>query len=93
MPRGPRAHRVVNRVIVAGIGVDLQMIADFEARIRRPDDGTLRSLRAALTQAGVVFIAENGGGAGVRLKFNHREVHAINRWEAEGGSIGEHDNL
>lgn len=29
---------------------------------------TVAALRAALETAGVVFLAENGGGAGVRLK-------------------------
>jgi len=35
----------------------------------------------------VQFIAENGGGVGVRLKLSRREVLAINRWEAEGGAM------
>jgi len=72
-------------------GVDLQAIVDFEARYRRPDPETKRRLRIALEHAGVTFIAENGGGggAGVRLKFNSRDVRAIDRWEAEGGTAGE----
>jgi hypothetical protein len=73
--------------------VDLQVIGDFEARFRRPDDDIKRRLRIALEAGGVVFIPENGGGAGVRLKFNHREVRAINRWEGEGGTTGEDDVL
>jgi hypothetical protein len=32
-----------------------------------PHDKTLTAVRAALEAAGVEFIAENGGGAGVRL--------------------------
>ena len=37
---------------------------------KRPADviGNLAAIRAALHAAGVVFIAENGGGAGVRLR-------------------------
>jgi hypothetical protein len=27
----------------------------------------------------------------VRLKFSRREVRAINRWEGEGGTVGEDD--
>ncbi|MET0987191.1 MAG: helix-turn-helix transcriptional regulator, partial [Steroidobacteraceae bacterium] len=71
--------------------VDVQTIASLEARFRRPDDATLRRIRGALEEAGVVFIGENGGGAGARLRFNRREVRAINRWEGEGGKTGEDD--
>ena len=73
--------------------VDLQTIVDFERRFRGPSEETRSLLRVALEQAGVVFIAENGGGAGVRLKFNRKEVRAINRWEGEGGTTGEDDIL
>ena len=52
---------------------------------------TLAAIRRALEVAGVVFIPENGGGAGVRLKFNRREVKAIERLENEGGIVGEDD--
>ena len=43
-------------------------IADFEAGKRAPYARTLSDMRAALEAAGVEFIAENGGGAGVRLR-------------------------
>jgi transcriptional regulator with XRE-family HTH domain len=42
-------------------------IANFEAGKRAPYDRTLADMQAALEAAGVVFIPENGGGAGVRL--------------------------
>lgn len=42
-------------------------IANFEVGKRTPYDRTLADVREALESAGVVFIAENGGGAGVRL--------------------------
>lgn len=71
--------------------VDLRTIADFEYRFRWPDAESLRLLRRSLEEAGVQFIAENGGGVGVRLKLTRREVLAINRWEAEGGTTGEDD--
>lgn len=71
--------------------IDLQTIADFEMRFRAPDETTRRRLRAALEAAGVVFIAENGGGAGARLKFSRAEVWEVNRWEDEGGVVGEDD--
>jgi hypothetical protein len=43
-------------------------IADFEREVRQPYPRTLAAIRAALEAAGVEFIAENGGGLGVRLK-------------------------
>lgn len=43
-------------------------IANFEAGKRTPYDRTLADIRAALETAGVEFIPENGGGAGVRLR-------------------------
>jgi hypothetical protein len=73
--------------------IDVQTIADFEKRFRAADETTRRRLRATLEAAGVVFIAENGGGAGVRLKFSREEVWEVNRWEEEGGKSGEDDIL
>lgn len=43
-------------------------IANFEAENRTPYDRTLADLQKALEAAGVEFIPQNGGGAGVRLK-------------------------
>lgn len=43
-------------------------IANFEAGKRQPYGRTLDDIRTALECAGVVFIPENGGGAGVRLR-------------------------
>lgn len=48
--------------------VSEKTVADFEREARRPYDRTLRDLVTALEAAGVEFIAENGGGAGVRLR-------------------------
>ena len=59
--------------------------------MRSADETTRRRLRATLEAAGVVFIAENGGGAGARLKFSRAEVWEVNRWEDEGGVTGEDD--
>ncbi|WP_209443495.1 helix-turn-helix domain-containing protein [Falsiroseomonas frigidaquae] len=41
---------------------------DFESGKRQPHPRTLDAIRAALEAAGVEFIAENGGGPGVRLR-------------------------
>ncbi|XJV77194.1 multiprotein-bridging factor 1 family protein [Methylobacterium bullatum] len=59
-----------------GLGVrDLAALAEVSpntvARFERGDglyDRTVGALEAALEAAGVEFIPENGGGAGVRLK-------------------------
>jgi hypothetical protein len=71
--------------------VDTKTITDFELRYRAPSEADKRRIRVALEDGGVIFIPENGGGAGVRLKFSRREVRAINRWEGEGGTVGEDD--
>ncbi|MCW3780276.1 helix-turn-helix domain-containing protein [Defluviimonas salinarum] len=49
-------------------GVAKRTIASFEMEQRRPYERTLDAIRAALEAAGVEFIPENGGGAGVRLR-------------------------
>ena len=59
-----------------GLGVrDLAALADVaQATVSRLERGeelkptTVQTIRSALEQAGVEFIARNGGGAGVRLK-------------------------
>jgi transcriptional regulator with XRE-family HTH domain len=71
--------------------VDPEVIKHLEARFRRPTPEDQRQIRKALEDGGVIFIAENGGGVGARLKFNRKEVRAINRWEHEGGTTGEDD--
>lgn len=72
-------------------GVELEVIRLFEARMERPRADQQRQVRKALEDAGVILIDENGGGVGARLKFNRKEVKAINRWEHEGGTPGEDD--
>ena len=48
--------------------VAIKTIADFEKGLRNPFERTLRDLRIAFEEAGIEFIDENGGGAGVRFK-------------------------
>jgi transcriptional regulator with XRE-family HTH domain len=43
-------------------------IANFELEKRKPYDRTLDDLATGLESAGVEFIAENGGGPGVRMR-------------------------
>ncbi len=49
-------------------GVPSRTLADFELANTTPRGSTLTAIRAALEAAGVVFIEQNGGGPGVRLK-------------------------
>ncbi len=72
-------------------GVRAQVIHDFETKRRDPGDGAKRRLLAALEAAGAEFIAENGGGVGVRLKYSRRDVRGLQKWESEGGPAAEDD--
>lgn len=67
---------------------------DTIARLERGDPlrrQIVDGVRAVLEAAGVVFIPEGDGGAGVRLKFSRREAAAIDDLENEGGIVGEDD--
>ena len=55
------------RDLAVAAGVSPTTIAKFEGGAS-PQARTLAALRAALEAAGVVFIDENGGGPGVRLR-------------------------
>jgi len=44
-------------------------VVDFERGARVPREATLTVIRQAFESAGVEFIPENGGGAGVRFKL------------------------
>jgi DNA-binding XRE family transcriptional regulator len=48
--------------------VSKKTLADFEAGKRTPYDRTLADIQKALEEAGIQFIPENGGGAGIRFK-------------------------
>lgn len=49
-------------------GTGVSTIRDFETGKRSPIANNLAAIQRALETAGVEFIAENGGGAGVRLR-------------------------
>ncbi len=74
--------------LASNSGVDALVIEEFERRITLPDGDICDRLRTALESAGAVFIAENGGGIGVRLKLNRSEVRRIGVLENEGGIVG-----
>ncbi|WP_141300450.1 helix-turn-helix transcriptional regulator [Komagataeibacter diospyri] len=54
--------------LVEASGVPKRTIVRFEDEVTAPRKSTISAIRAALEAAGVEFIAENGGGAGVRLR-------------------------
>ena len=67
--RGARAMLNMKREDLAAVSsVAHSTLSDFETGKRQPHTRTIAAIRAALEAAGVEFIAENGGGPGVRLK-------------------------
>lgn len=48
--------------------VNKKTIADFERGARQPFERTIRDLTEAMEAAGIQFVPENGGGAGVRFR-------------------------
>jgi transcriptional regulator with XRE-family HTH domain len=50
----------------AGVGVST--VEAFEAALRQPIDRNRAAIRQAFEAAGIAFIPENGGGAGVRFR-------------------------
>lgn len=93
----PAQCRMARAAIELGVR-DLAKAADVSTntitRFERGDElrpRTIDAIQTALEALGVVFIPENGGGAGVRLKFNRREVKAIDHLENEGGIVADDD--
>jgi transcriptional regulator with XRE-family HTH domain len=54
-------------------GIGLSTVVDFEKARRSVAPESVQRIRKALEKAGVEFIAENGGGAGVRLRKRQRK--------------------
>jgi predicted transcriptional regulator len=67
--RGARAMLGLTQAELAKrAGMSTTGLNNIEKGSADPKASTLRAIQAALEQAGVQFIAENGGGPGVRLK-------------------------
>ena len=54
--------------LAAAAGATARTIARLESGETDPRPATTKAIRGALEAAGVEFIAENGGGPGVRLR-------------------------
>lgn len=54
--------------LAAKAAVFPRTVQDFEAGARQPLQQTIAVLQAALEEAGIEFIPENGGGEGVRFR-------------------------
>lgn len=67
--------------------VDETVIEGFERKLQEPEPDVIERLKGALESLGAVFIEENGGGIGVRLKFTQSEARRIARLEGEGGIV------
>lgn len=88
--RAARALTEVSRAMLAERSdISEKAIKAFERRLSEPDDATIDALQHALEAFGALFIAENGGGIGVRLKFTQSEARRILQLENEGGQTGE----
>ena len=71
-PAQCRAARAILNVdqfeVAERAGIARATVIDFEKGDRTPRPATVAAIRKVLESAGVEFIAENGGGAGVRLR-------------------------
>lgn len=72
-------------------GLDAEAIRAFERGLGELDSRQKAGLQTALEAAGAVFIPENGGGAGVRLKFTRSETRRLSVLESEGGIAADDD--
>lgn len=86
--RAARALVDISRAkLASNSGVDEDAIELFERKLHKPELGAIAALEHALGAFGALFINENGGGIGVRLKFTQSEVKQIARLEGEGGIV------
>ncbi|MVA81131.1 helix-turn-helix domain-containing protein [Agrobacterium vitis] len=75
MPISPAQCRAARALIemdqaklAEAANVSRNTVVDFEKGRRTPNTNNLLALQAALEAAGVIFVAENGEGEGVRLR-------------------------
>lgn len=86
--RAGRALVEVSRAKLAGrSNIDESIVEQFEHNLGLPVPHEIEAIERALEELGAVFLPENGGGIGVRLKFTAAEAKQIARLEGEGGII------
>lgn len=84
--RAGRALAELSRDILARLSnVDVATIEAFERQLGKPSNDEIEAIQRGLEEAGIIFIAENGGGVGVRLKFTASEARRLAVLESEGG--------
>lgn len=84
--------QVSTKVVAIRSGIDPTILKDYERGISDLSDVEVQELTDALTYFGASFIPEDdGGGVGVRRKFSRTKVRMLDRWESEGGPVGEDD--
>ncbi|SEF15444.1 Helix-turn-helix domain-containing protein [Rhizobiales bacterium GAS191] len=67
--RAARKLAGISQAELAGLAVvPATLITDFETGVGMPEARDLDEIQSALEWAGVEFIGETGGGAGVRLR-------------------------
>ena len=67
--RGARALLDMTQPRLASLAdLGLSTVVDFEKQRRAVSEEAVRKMQEALETAGIIFIYENGGGAGVRLR-------------------------
>jgi transcriptional regulator with XRE-family HTH domain len=71
------ALRIGVRELAEMASVAAMTLSRIETGLSSGTGTTLGRIERALTTAGVVFIAENGGGPGVRLKKGHKATETI----------------
>ena len=54
--------------LAAAAGVAIRTLVDFERGARQPYERTLKDIKHALEDSGILFIIDNGGGVGVRFR-------------------------
>lgn len=62
---------MTQKQLAADANVGLSTVKAFEGSKKTPGHNNLLAIQRTLEEAGVEFIPENGGGAGVRLKERH----------------------